>query len=154
MKNSLLITLFLLLSVVGFTQSRSTPLSREERLNEAYCTGLFRTVDGTYFDFENDENTVSSSGYINVLNWLQGRVAGLQVYNFRGTPVPFIRNRPAAIYVDEMWVDAGFVSSLPVMDIAMIKIIKTPFLGLWGSGGGAIAIYTKNGDEGDEEIDG
>jgi len=35
----------------------------------------------------------------------------------------------------------------PVSDIAMIKIIKGPFLGGWGAGGGAIAIYTIRGDE-------
>ena len=150
MKNSIVTLIFVFLSIIGFAQGRRAPLTREQQLNAAYCSGLFSTIDGIYFDFENDDEAISASGYLNVLNWLQGRVAGLQVYNFRGTPVPFIRNGAAAIYVDEMRVDANFLDALPVSDIAMIKIIKTPFLGLWGASGGAIAIYTKDGEETEE----
>jgi hypothetical protein len=152
MKKSIVTLSFLILSVVCFAQGRKAPLTREEQLNAEYCSGLFSTIDGTYFDLANDDNALSVSGYFNVLNWLQGRVAGLQVYNYRGTPIPFIRNSPAAIYVDEMRVDATFLDVLPVSDIAMIKVIKTPFLGLWGASGGAIAIYTKDGEEVEEEI--
>jgi outer membrane receptor protein involved in Fe transport len=152
MKNSIITLLFLILSVAGLAQGRKAPLTREEQLNAEYCTGLFSTVDGTYFDLENDDNALGASSYLNVLNWLQGRVAGLQVYNFRGTPIPFIRNNLAAIYLDEMRVDASFLNALPISDIAMIKVIKTPFLGLWGATGGAIAIYTKGGEEAEEEI--
>jgi hypothetical protein len=50
-----------------------------------------------------------------------------------------------------MRVDAGFLNMLPVQDIAMIKVIKTPFLGGLASGDGAIVIYTKEGEE-EEEI--
>ena len=32
-----------------------------------------------------------------------------------------------------------------------IKIIKTPFLANWGNAGGAIAIYTKDGEDTEEE---
>jgi hypothetical protein len=39
---------------------------------------------------------------------------------------------------------------LPVHDIAMIKVMKAPVFGGWGGAGGAIAIYTKDGDEGEE----
>ena len=77
-------------------------------------------------------------------------MAGLQIYYTRyGTPVPFIRNTRASIFVDEMPADAGYLNNLPVADIAMIKIIKQPFPGAVGNGGGGvIAIYTLKGDDG------
>ena len=44
----------------------------------------------------------------------------------------------------------GYLDMLPVTDIAMIKIIKGPFVGAWDGAGGAIVIYTIRG-EGNEE---
>lgn len=126
-------------------------ISPKEKLNNEYCTGLFKTHDGTIIDLVNENESAKS--YLNVLEWLQGRVAGLQIYYTRyGMPVPFIRNMRASIFVDEVPMDAGYLNDLPVSDIAMIKIIKQPFVGAIGNGpGGVIAIYTLKGD--DEEDD-
>jgi hypothetical protein len=44
-------------------------------------------------------------------------------------------------------VDYDYLSMLPVTDIAMIKIIKGPFVGGWSGAGGAIAIYTIRGED-------
>jgi len=126
--------------------------SPEEKLNNEYCTGVFKTYDGTIFDLVNENESAKS--YLNILEWLPGRVPGLQIYHTRyGTPVPFIRNTRASIFVDEMPVDAGYLNDLAVADIAMIKIIKQPFVGAIGNGGGGvIAIYTLKGDaEGDDD---
>jgi len=127
--------------------------SPKEKLNNEYCTGLFKTHDGTIIDLVNENESAKS--YTNVLEWLQGRVASLQIYYTRyGTPVPFIRNTRASIFVDEMPADAGYLDNLPVADIAMIKIIKQPFAGAVGNGGGGvIAIYTLKGDDGDDDAD-
>ena len=151
MKKILITGLLVILSVAVFAQKAKRPLTREEYLNETYCSGLFSTTDGTYFDLENDNNTTSATGYLNVLDWLQGRVAGLQIYSYYNLRIPVIRNSVASLFVDEMRVDANFLNSLPITDIAMIKIIKTPFLGNWGGAGGAIAIYTKSGEEEEKE---
>jgi hypothetical protein len=128
-------------------------ISPEEKLNNEYCTGLFKFYDGTIIDLVDDNKT--ANGYLNILEWLQGRVAGLQMYyTSYGTPVPFIRNTRAVIFVDEMQVDPGFLNDLPVADIAMIKIIKQPFVGAVGNGrGGTIAIYTIKGDDENESTD-
>lgn len=125
--------------------------ARAGQLNNDYCTGFFRTADGVYFDLEDETSSVGVTGYTNILDWLQGRTAGLQVYSIRMARIPFLRNRPAAVFVDEIRVDPGYLSQLPVADIAFVKVIKTPFLGSIGSGNGAIAVYTKRGEEGDEE---
>ena len=47
-----------------------------------------------------------------------------------------------------MMIDADFVQSIPVTDIAYIKVFRPPFMGGSGGGGnGAIAIYTRKGDD-------
>ena len=140
------------LLLFGQRYSGKNYISPQEKLNNEYCTGLFKSYDGTIIDLLNDNQTADS--YLNILEWLQGRVAGLQIYYTRyGTPVPFIRNTRASIFVDEMPVDAGFLNMFPVTDIAMVKIIKQPFAGAIGNGGGGtIAIYTIKGDGEDDGV--
>ncbi|RYZ43967.1 MAG: hypothetical protein EOP49_27620 [Sphingobacteriales bacterium] len=146
MKKFLLITAFFISTFPIFAQAKHTA----DRSDTApYPTGLFRSVNGTYFDLENEYANAGLSGQLNILNWLQGRVAGLQVYNYYGTAIPFIRNYPAVIYVDEMRTDATFLSMLPVQDIALVKVIKNA--SVLGTRGGAIAIYTKRGEADEEE---
>jgi hypothetical protein len=122
----------------------------EQKLNDEYCSGLFQSADGTIIDIGSN-NTIKS--YLNILDFLQGRVAGLQIYHQKdGTPIPFIRNERASIYLDELPVSAGTVNMLSSADIAMIKVIKGPFVGGFGNGGGGvIAIYTLKGDGEEEE---
>ncbi len=143
-KNLFITALFLISATAGWAQSRQatgpTPIDAHS---------LFRTVDGIYFDLEQDPAAASINSYFNILDWLQGRVAGLQVYTLRnGTRVPVMRNQLAAVYVDDIRYDASILNALPVQDIALVKVMKTP--GLFTGPGGAIAIYTKRGD-GEEE---
>ena len=120
----------------GNTQ-RQTP---EDRLNELYCSGLFKTTDGTILDVTAD---AGARTYFNILDWLPGRVAGVQVITTRnGVRIPLIRNSVPAVYVDEMPVSFSYLNSLNSNDIGIIKIIKTPFAGGFSGAGGAIAIYT------------
>jgi hypothetical protein len=123
----------------------------EQRLNDQYCSGLFKNADGTIINFGGE---IASRSYLNVLDYLQGRVAGLQIYHQKdGSPVAYIRNQRASIYLDEMPVSSGNLNMLSSSDVAMIKVIKGPFVGAFGNGGGGvIAIYTYNG-EGEEEED-
>lgn len=122
----------------------------EEKLNEEYCSSLFKNYDGIIFDLANDNQ--SAEGYLNILDWLNGRVAGLQIFSLRnGILLPVIRNSRASIYVDEILEDPDYLNLLPVSDIAMIKVIKEPFAGNWGNASGAIAIYTKQGDDDEDD---
>ncbi|HEV8269820.1 MAG TPA: hypothetical protein VGQ04_00870 [Chitinophagaceae bacterium] len=146
MKKILLIATLITTTIVAMAQTRvSSPKSPKEILNNRYASGLFKNAEGTIFDIEN-ENVQS---YFNILDWLEGRVAGLQVMVSRnGVRVPVIRGSVATIYVDEMRMDASFLNSLSVNDIGMIKVIKGPFVGAIGNGGGGtIAIYTIRAEE-------
>jgi hypothetical protein len=149
MKKIFLIAGLLIASMIGMSQTQVSQKSRSEYLNDEYTSGLFKTANGTILDIENEH----VFAYFNILDWLEGRVAGLQVFVARsGARIPVIRGSVASIFVDEMRMDASFLNSLSTADIAMIKVIKGPFAGGVGnSGGGAIAIYTFKGEDEEEE---
>ena len=153
MKKILLITA---LFTIGFSTVAQINLSKSSRsykeiLNEQYASGLFKNAEGTIIDVENEH----VQGYLNILDWLNGRVAGLQIYLTRsGIRVPVIRGSAASIFVDEMRMDPSYLNMLSVNDIAMIKVIKGPFAGAIGNGGGGtIAIYPIKADDDEEEED-
>ncbi|MBK1897202.1 hypothetical protein [Chryseobacterium paridis] len=112
----------------------------KEELDKQLSTGMFSSVNSTIFDFVNEDQ--HAAGSTNILDWLQGRAAGLTFQrNNSGINVPYIRGQQAKLYLDETPTDASMISSLPINNIAMVKIIK-------GSGliGDAVAIYTMRGN--------
>src|SRR6186713_3021833 len=114
MKKSLLILTFTLIlaTLHGQSYRGSYSASRYELLNEKYCTGLFKSADGSIIDVLNE---TSAATYLNILDWIQGRIAGLQIYKSRtGVSIPYIRGTQARIFVDEMPMDPGFLTMLPV----------------------------------------
>ena len=150
MKKSFLILAFTLILATLFGQSYkgSYAASQHDILNEKYCSGLFKSADGNIIDVLNE---TSAATYLNILDWLQGRVAGLQIYKTRtGVSIPYIRGSQARIFVDEMSMDPGFLTMLPVADIAMVKVIKAPFAGSFGNAS-TVAIYTIQPEEEEEE---
>lgn len=153
MKKLFLSAIVFITAITAFGQTRVSQYKTiEQKLNEEYCSGLFKSADGTYFDMLNDKTAIGANSYLNILSWLQGRVAGLQIYQTKSNLlVPYIRNSRAGIYVDEIYRDPDFLNILPVTDIAMIKVIKGPFLGAFNSPGGVIAIYTIGTEEEEEE---
>ena len=153
MNKLFLIIMVLAFTISGFSQKRiAQSKTKEEILNETYCSGMFNTLHADYFDFMDDGVNASAMGYQNILDWLQGRVAGLRIITTRNNlRIPVIRNQRAGVYVDEIWMGYDFLSMLPISDIAMVKIIKGPFAGGWGGAGGAIAIYTIRGEAEEEE---
>ena len=123
----------------------------EQKLNDEYCTGMFHSAEGSILDVA---SSISAQSYLNIIDWLQGRVAGLQVYKNRyGVSTPVIRGGVPAVFIDEIQVSLSTLNSLNVNYIAIIKVIKMPFYGGFNSGHGAIAIYTLGGEEDEEETD-
>ena len=139
-------------SIVAFGQAQINNQTAEQKLNEQYCTGLFKSANGIILDLE---NSPAAGAYSNILDWLDSRVAGLKVYKTRsGIRIPYIRNQVASIFVDEQEVKASYLNSLAASDIAMIKVIRSPFFGGFNAGAGAIAIYTFGADTDNESNDG
>lgn len=114
---------------------------RDEKriLNDKLSSGMFRSMNEQVFDLVNENP--EAQGSANILQWLQGRVAGVTFQMESGNYVPYIRGRQAKLYLDEIQVDPSFINGTSVSNIAMVKVIK-------GSGllGDAVAIYTRRGD--------
>lgn len=87
----------------------------------------------------------NAQGSQNILQYLQGRVAGLQIQMQGGNYTATNRGGAMEFFLDEMRVDASQISNIPVSSIAMVKVIKGNFAGSFGGGNGAIAIYTRRG---------
>ena len=120
--------------------------SKQEIMDEEYTSGLFSGGDSRIFLPEDDPAFLSSQS---ILNYLQGRAAGLQISVSSGTPSITWRGSPTALFMNEISLDAAAIESIPMSDVAMIKIFSPPFFGAFGGGsGGAIAVYLKKGARG------
>lgn len=114
-----------------------------EELEKRLTSGLFSGGQADVFDFVND-NQNNIAGSTNVLQWLQGRVPGLSVFNRNGTYVAQIRNGPVQLFLNEMLADPDMINSLSLFDVALVKIYRGNFVGSLGAGS-AIAVYTRRG---------
>jgi hypothetical protein len=125
---------------------RAKQKSVKEQMDEKYARGLFAGGDAVSFDMVNDPFAQSAT---NIFQYLQGRVAGLQI-NMNGANGPTLtwRQSNTSLFLDEMPVDASMIQNMPVSDIAYVKAFRPPFFGASGGGsGGAIAIYTRKGND-------
>jgi hypothetical protein len=127
-----------LMQNVVIKTNQKTPV---QVLDEKYTSGFFQGGDGYQFDLVNDPTT---AGYMSVLAYLQGKVAGLQIQE--NPPSLSWRGGQPSVYVDEIASDLSMITSIPVSDIAYVKVFRPPFMGM-GGGDGAIAIYTRRGND-------
>lgn len=116
-------------------------------LDKQLSSGRFSSFNATIFDFVNDNQDAQTS--LNVLQWLQGRAAGLTfTMDNSGNYIPSIRGSQAKLFLDEIPVDASMINSIPISNIAMVKVLKND-----GLAGNAVAIYTKRGNMGSKSDD-
>lgn len=109
-----------------------------KKLNDELTSGMFSSMNATIFDFVNDNQ--DAFGSLNILQWLQGRVAGLSIMMVGpGNYMPVIRGVEAGIYLDEISVSADMIRSISISSIAMVKVIKGSRLV-----GNSILIYTRS----------
>ena len=116
---------------------------KTKKLNKELSSSLFRSSNEMVFDFVND---ITNVGGTDVLQWLQGRVPGLQISMQPGGAMSaMMRNSPVSIFLDEMNLPASDVSMVSINEVAMIKVIRGSLIGSSGGSNGAIAIYTRRG---------
>lgn len=109
-----------------------------KKLNDELTSGMFSSMNATIFDFVNDNQDAFAS--LGILEWLQGRVAGLSIMMVGpGNYMPVIRGVEAGLYLDEINVSADAIRSISISNIAMVKVIKGSRLI-----GNSILIYTRN----------
>ena len=130
---------------------RAQQKSKKDKMEAEYTSGLF-TGDGTTFITEDDPFANASQ---NVFAYLQSKVAGLQISMGGATPTLSWRGGTPSLYLDQMQMDASSLQGIPMSDVAMIKVFRPPFFGGFGGGsGGAIAVYTKKGGAGNQDVKG
>ncbi|HZK64347.1 MAG TPA: hypothetical protein VFC34_09390 [Puia sp.] len=119
--------------------------SESEKLDETYASGMFSGGDANIFSLLNDP---TANAYLDIFNYLQGKVAGLQINTSGPTPSLSWRGGTPSLYLNEMQVDAEQLKSTPVSDVAMVKVFNPGSGAVFGGGGGGvIAVYTKKGGE-------
>ncbi|ASZ12072.1 hypothetical protein KTO58_14385 [Chitinophaga pendula] len=115
-----------------------------ESIDKKYTSGLFSGGDGYTFDLTKENPTA-----FNIFQYLQSKVAGLNITGNLSSPNLSWRGGAPTLYLNEMRVETDMLSTIPVSDVAMIKVFRPPFMGGFGGGAnGAIAVYTKRGGEG------
>ena len=120
-----------------------------EILDQKYASGLFSGTDSYQFDLVNDQSSFASR---NIFEYLQSKVGGLQINATTNPPTMTWRGGSPQLFLDEVPMDADFVSSITTSQIAYIKVFRPPFFGGSGnSANGAIAIYTRRGNDGKTE---
>lgn len=140
----------LLLEEVTLTVKKKTPT---EILDDNYARGQFSGQSGKIYDLVNTEEFIPDG---NVFDYLIPRVPGLNVtvdgfeymvYYRQGPTVSSLGSIPMTVYLNEIETDPTVVATIPATEIAMVKVYST-FAAASGAGaGGALAIYTRKGND-------
>ncbi len=143
--------------------------SEIHELEDKYASGLFKGGDAFEFNLLKP-NTIS---FPTLFHYLQGKVPGLQIVfqssmgpssidtsifsskkeegsALFGVPKFYWRSSQDEIkfFLNQMPTDASTIMTLLMNEIAYVKVFRPPFLGAaLGAPNGAIAVYTKIGDE-------
>lgn len=124
---------------------KSRVKSKEQIVEEKYATGLFSGGDALSFNLLDDPSAMGSQ---DIISFLQGKVAGLTITGTGAQATMSWRGATPDLYINEMASSMDMLSSVNVRDIAMVKVFRPPFFGSMGGGsGGAVAIYTKKGND-------
>jgi len=132
-------------------QLKSKVKTLKEKMDEEYTSGFFKGGDGYTFTTADDPFAASAQ---NVLQYLQGKVAGLQI-STAGQGGATWRGSPTSFFINEINSDVSALQSISMTDVAMVKVFRPPFFGgIGGGAGGAIAIYTKKGGSDNSQVKG
>lgn len=114
-------------------------------MDEKYSSGMFRGGDNYQFDITNDPLAKSAG---EIFAYLVGKVPGLNInWNGNSSYLSYRGGSPL-FYIDEMRVSDSTLAGLSLSNVAYLKIFRPPFSGgSFGGTYGAIAIYTKRGNE-------
>lgn len=122
--------------------------SEREKYEKKYVSGRMGNFANKTIDFLKEPTTSSQ----NIFSYLQSRVNGVRI---TGGPINYsvvYRNNmtlsggatPMAIFLDEMVVHPDQIATMRISEIALINVYSSsPLVGA----GGALAIYTKKGDD-------
>lgn len=142
----IILAILLTLSFVSLYAQKKVYPNHSVELEKEYTSGVFRTNNAFSFVPTDDPAAISA---LNIFEYLQGKVAGLSIKGAGSlSPSATFRFSKVAYFVDQMPVDNRTLATVNMNDIAFVKVFRPPFIGAQGAGsGGAIAVYTKHGEE-------
>lgn len=120
-----------------------------EEMEEKYVSGMFSGDANKTIDLVNSNE---ADTYMNIFDYLQTRVPGIDVTNEGASYTIYYRQTasassmgpiPMILYLNEIETDAGVIATIPANQVAMVKVFSN-FVGAVGNGaGGVLAVYTK-----------
>lgn len=126
--------------------------SKIKQLEERYIrNGVFNSYAAATLDLT-DTRAYGS----NIFEYLKARLPGVTINGSGGDYTLNYRNSmslrsgliPMTLFLNESQVTSIDIASIPVTDIAMVKLYSTGFVGAEGNGaGGVLAVYTKKGED-------
>ncbi len=116
--------------------------SAKELADKEFTSGFFSGGDSYSFTTEDDP---SANAGQTVLSYLQGKVAGLNISTAGDGSLSW-RGSETSVFLNEMVTDIQQIQSIPMTEVAYIKVFRPPFFGAsFGGSGGAVAVYLKKG---------
>jgi hypothetical protein len=122
------------------------PKTLQQKLDEEYTSGLFSGGDAYFFNVIGDPTAI---GFVDVLTYLKGRVPGLTVQTDQtGGGYLTWRGSRTDLFLDEMQVTANTMRTMPMVNVAMIKVFRPGTISAIGGGaGGSVAVYSRKGKD-------
>lgn len=118
--------------------------TRVEEFEDAFISGMFRSPDA--YTLSNLDNQIGA--YFSIIDYMVGRIPGFRA-NRRPPGLEYeisIRGETPSFFLDEIPVFQETISIVPVNDIALVKVFRTPLVRSYVGGSGAvISVYTKRG---------
>ncbi|GAB3581385.1 hypothetical protein GCM10027345_24120 [Hymenobacter daeguensis] len=128
-------------AVRNITLSNVAVTAKREAVPRDDPRRLYGATGGTVIDFANEPAAQSA---MSILQYLQGRVAGLTISGNPPNMTAQIRNSGSPLFIlDGNRVDIDMISSLTAGDVESVEVFKGNEAAIFGGSGGAIAIYTK-----------
>jgi hypothetical protein len=121
--------------------------ARLKELDKKYASGIFTGEAAAAFDMSTFQN---ASHRIDIYDFLDGKVPGLQFSSTEGGTIARVaeyRNGKASFYLNGNYINAREVENIEMSTIAYVKVFSPPAISGPNGSGGAIAIYTKKGDD-------
>lgn len=123
--------------VVVYTKVKT----RLEEMHERYASGIFQSWDSYQFNVADDRLAYSLPS---AFEYLKTKVPGIKFDS--GNPI--WRGSSVALFLDEFPTNAEVLATVAMSNVAYIQVFRPPFIGAQGGGpGGAIAVYTRKGDD-------
>ncbi len=132
-------------------KKKNSYMARLQELDDRYASGMYRGLGrGDAFNVLEDP---MADGYFDVFSYLAGKVGGVTV-NRSSIGGTITSNRgigggePLALFIDQMAATWDMLATLPLSQVAYIKVINGIVLGDgFRSTTGAIYVYTRRGND-------